>query len=396
MIIRGGLLALLTLTVALHAADANPPERMSYQGFLVDANGSALGSSAPKNYDVIFRIYDDLSSGNIQWAEQQTLTVDKGNFSVLLGEGTQVGSEPHPALSALFANSSASDRYVQITVKGIGTGGSDSSIQPRLRLLSSPYAYLARRAIQAGSLVNSTNGEVVSITGDKVSVNGSMETTQLKVDSQAYITVKDLAGGMNPAINFDGNDWMMYKRSENSFNFYINSSEKFRITSSNVVVTASGGITGPGTIPLGGIIMWSGTTVPSGWALCNGGTVNGITTPDLRGRFVLGSGQGSGLTDRQLSQTGGEEKHTLTVGELPAHSHSVTDPGHGHSFTFHGTTGDGYNGGAIQVTDRSPKGTGASEIKNATTGISIQNTGSGTAHETMPPFYVLAFIMRVQ
>ena len=69
----------------LHAADSNPPERMTYQGFLVDANGTALATNAPKNYDVLFRIYDAQTLGNLKWSEAQTITVDKGYFSVLLG-----------------------------------------------------------------------------------------------------------------------------------------------------------------------------------------------------------------------------------------------------------------------------------------------------------------------
>ena len=68
----------------LQAADANPPERMTYQGFLVDGNGAALGNSAPANYDVVFRIYNAKSGGTPIWSEQQTVTVDKGYFSVLL------------------------------------------------------------------------------------------------------------------------------------------------------------------------------------------------------------------------------------------------------------------------------------------------------------------------
>ena len=63
-------------------------------------------------------------------------------------------------------------------------------------------------------------------------------------------------------------------------------------------------------VPVGGIIMWSGaaTNVPTGWALCDG--QNG--TPDLRGRFVLGAGQGAGLTPRTAGEAGGEETHKLT------------------------------------------------------------------------------------
>ena len=39
----------------LNAADANPPERMTYQGYLVDGNGDPLGGSIPANYDVVFQ-----------------------------------------------------------------------------------------------------------------------------------------------------------------------------------------------------------------------------------------------------------------------------------------------------------------------------------------------------
>lgn len=143
---------------ALAQANAHPPERMTYQGFLVDANGTPLGTNAPKNYDVVFRIWSNESStavANRLWTEQQTVTVDKGYFSVLLGEGSSIG-EPRPDLSTLFTNSTASDRWVGLTVKGIGAGGTDVNILPRLRLLSSPYAYLARGVSGAG-VVNANN-----------------------------------------------------------------------------------------------------------------------------------------------------------------------------------------------------------------------------------------------
>jgi microcystin-dependent protein len=363
--LRAGVLCLLTFAAGVAtvraAADANPPEQMTYQGFLVDANGVALGNSAPKNYDVIFRIYDDQSAGNELWAEQQTLTVDKGYFSVLLGEGSQAGSEPRPALSTLFASATASDRFVETTVKGIGAGGSDSTILPRLRLLTSPYAFLARNALNAGSLINNTNAQVVSITGASVGINKSNPASALDVNG----TITATGFSNNGAANVSAT-----------------------LTASNFV--------GFGTIPLGGIIMWSGSTPPAGWALCDGQTVNSRVTPDLRGRFVLASGTGSGLTARTIGQSGGEQTHPLTVNEMPSHNHGVTDPGHSHNFTYHASEGGGWNGGAFQLTDRYPRGTGAPEMLANTTGISIGNTGSGTAHNTMPPYYVLAFIMRVQ
>jgi hypothetical protein len=171
-------LAVLALAAAptslMAQATANPPERMTYQGFLVDGNGAALGNAAPKNYDIIFRIFNhETQSGgvNLLWSEQQTVTVDKGYFSVLLGEGASTG-DPRPALSTLFTGPTASDRYVQVTVKGIGANNSNVDILPRLRLLTSPYAYLAGQAIK---VVRTDNGaDLLTSSGNAITVNGVM------------------------------------------------------------------------------------------------------------------------------------------------------------------------------------------------------------------------------
>jgi len=93
---------------------------------------------------------------------------------------------------------------------------------------------------------------------------------------------------------------------------------------------------------LGEIMLFAGNYVPRGWAACNGQLLsisqnqalfgllstryggNGVTTfalPDLRGRVPIHAGQGPGLTDRAVGDFGGEESHTLTAAELPAHTH---------------------------------------------------------------------------
>jgi microcystin-dependent protein len=54
---------------------------------------------------------------------------------------------------------------------------------------------------------------------------------------------------------------------------------------------------------------------------------NGQTTfalPDLRGRSVIGSGQGAGLSPISIGQVGGAEQITLTPNQMPAHTHTVT------------------------------------------------------------------------
>ncbi len=143
---------------ALAQVTANPPERINYQGYLTDATGTALGLSAPKNYDLVFRIWNDAASSstaNRLWTEQQTVTVDKGNFSVLLGEGVNIG-ETRNSLSALSDSATASDRYLEITVKGI-TAGVDATLTPRLRLAPAPYAFLAAKATTAVTAGSATN-----------------------------------------------------------------------------------------------------------------------------------------------------------------------------------------------------------------------------------------------
>ena len=157
-------LASLLGLVAGFAAET-PPDRMTYQGFLADANGAAIGKDNPANYTAIFRIYDASQGGNRLWSEQQVITIDNGLFSVILGEGSQFQSEAHGALSAVFGGSTADVRWVGITVVELG----GTEIAPRLRLLTSPYAFLAASATtlsNGGSSFISKSGQNVSVKGD--------------------------------------------------------------------------------------------------------------------------------------------------------------------------------------------------------------------------------------
>ena len=170
--------AAFAAAVFAHAA-GDPPELLSYQGYLVDANGAPLGvdgsgSPLPSNYDVTFSIFDASSGGDLLWREQQTITVDAGYFSVLLGEGTQVGSDPRPPLSEVFTGIGADERFIGVAVR-FEAGGEFSDILPRLRLLTSPYAFLAT---QARSLVNPDGDALITAEGSDVTIAGALTTTQ--------------------------------------------------------------------------------------------------------------------------------------------------------------------------------------------------------------------------
>jgi len=363
----------------LAQAFPRPPERMTYQGFLVDGTGTALGNSAPKNYDVIFRIYDDQSAGTLQWTEQQTVTVDKGYFSVLLGEGAAVGIEPHGNLSDIFKGATASDRFVGITVKGIGNSQSDVNILPRLRLISSPYAFLAHSAVR---LVQNTGADLITANGNAVTVAGPVAATTFTGDganltalNASQITTGTLADARTSAN--------IPKLNATSQTFSGTLS-----VAGNLAVASSGVISGFGTIPLGGIIMWSGSiaSIPSGWALCNGQTVNGRTTPNLLNRFIVGAGANYGV-----GNTGGADSVTLTANQMPSHTHGYRDGFHIESST--------HSHWSAETWPQNRRGDGDTDEDNRYmwyVNRTSDAAGGNQAHENRPPYYALAYIMRVQ
>jgi hypothetical protein len=127
------------------------------------------------------------------------------------------------------------------------------------------------------------------------------------------------------------------------------------------------------------IVMWSGTigSIPNGWTLCDGTK----ETPDLRSRFIIGAstpgGQVSaGLTVKQVNDISGTETHTLSINEMPAHKHSNV-------YAWGGYPANGYN--AAMGTDR----------VNLTTDNLGGLTGGGLPHNNMPPYYALAYIMKI-
>jgi hypothetical protein len=99
-------------------------------------------------------------------------------------------------------------------------------------------------------------------------------------------------------------------------------------------------------LPKGTIVMWYGAldTIPSGWTLCDGHTANGIQTPDLTKRFVMGAGASlsgqaadpNGYTYYQPGDMGG----ATAINTVVAHSHpiDITSTNNSVSHTHGGTT----------------------------------------------------------
>lgn len=177
-------------------------------------------------------------------------------------------------------------------------------------------------------------------------------------------------------------------------------------------------------LPIGTIIMWGGTVaaIPTGWALCDGSTVGGNTTPDLRNKFILQAGANApGFVggNATLSYSGNVGGHVLTVSEIPAHNHSISDPGHVHGLSDPGHTHSVPSGGGATTAGPGTTNPAASAAGQTTgygytgigiatgyTNIGIFNTGGSQAHvhpvafaiagpTWYPPFYTLCYIMRV-
>lgn len=150
-----------------------------------------------------------------------------------------------------------------------------------------------------------------------------------------------------------------------------------------------GGMAGV-NIPRGLIAMWNGVSVPEGWALCNGQIVEDLQTPDLSGKFIVG--WSSGNEDYNLiGNTGGQEKVTLSTQEIPSHVHNFAD-----AYFIEAYDGIGINGS--QWIGNNLYGSSKTDRDNSYVALWDHDTraaGGGQPHENRPPYYVLAYIIKL-
>lgn len=157
---------------------------------------------------------------------------------------------------------------------------------------------------------------------------------------------------------------------------------------------------------VGEIRMFAGNFAPRGWAFCDGqllavsqndalfsllGTIyggDGRTTfglPDLRGRLPIHAGSGPGLSPRRLGAKGGAENVTLTVNQLPSHTH-----------TFSGSTAPGTqsNPAGNVLAGRAGDNTYVEDTAlTAMSSSSVSNVGGSRSHTNLMPFLCINFII---
>ena len=157
------------------------------------------------------------------------------------------------------------------------------------------------------------------------------------------------------------------------------------------------GQAGGDTLPIGAVMEWKSDIIPINWLLCDGQAVSrtdysklfevlgtrygegdGSTTfnlPNRKGNIAVGKDEND--TDfNTLGKTGGEKTHTLTVNEMPAHTH-----------TFTGTYYALMSGGGSQ--EFGPGSSKSTEVK-------MKSAGGGQAHNNMQPYVVSNFIIKAK
>lgn len=275
------------------------------------------------------------------------------------------------------------------------TDSSDENIQAKLESLQSQITTInntniATSKIEDGAIttskianVNVTTEKIAngSVTTDKIS-NGSV--TGEKIDENVKKALNIIATQLNEQDTSEANVQAKLNKIYQDLigmtqgNVADNSITSSKIANGNITTEklANNSVTKEKTdfglflVPSGFIGMWSGAIVPNGWFLCDG--TNG--TPDLRNKFIVGSGSSYSIGD-----TGGSETVTLTEKQIPEHTHSFKD--------YNGTDACS-SGGIYNMKSKGQFGKGYYDT------VTTQSVGGGQPHENRPPYYALAYIMK--
>ena len=347
------IMAAVALTTSF-AAIAGTTASFAYQGVLRDATGGVLSLTQAK---ITFRLYDAATSGNKLWEKQINVSVDtNGLFNVELsglGGGTAT-------LADVIATAEKNSYSLYIALEVEGSAG---EISPRQKLIASPLAAFAQNVAKAEGdfTVNGTAYFVgpVSMTDNTATLSAANVTASGTMNVSGLTTLgggASVGGEMTVATSLKVNGVYM-------------------------------------SMPIGSIIMWSGSSasLPADgcWKLCNGegtykldGKGDSLPIPDLRDRFIVGAGK-----SYETGVTGGTNEVTLTVEQMPSHRHNYLGDD-----VLEKVNSDA----AVALTGKEYKFDLSSQEQMNGVRYNTAPTGGDQPHENRPPFYALCYIIKVK
>lgn len=250
-----------------------------------------------------------------------------------------------------------------------------------------PRASDGTYSLPAGSIVNT--GDTILPSQHNPPLNDIAQALSNSVD-------RDGRGGMRAPLEMGGN--RIRNAGPGALDGDLVTFAQLAIVDGKIAAAAVDGV------PVGTVMDYAGGTAPTNYALCYGqaisrtdfaalfailgvlyGAGDGSTTfnlPDLRGRVVAGKDDMGGTLAARLTSlpntlgaSGGAQSHTLSVNEMPSHSHDML-----------GFSGARNNGAGPA---------GSSDVGTANTNMT-QATGNGQAHNNVQPTFVLNKIIKVR
>ena len=327
---------------------------------------------------------------------QENLTIVQASIESLQNDAASSAA----ALSSAQAQLAATMELANQTQAGLAVQQSILSVAPsgEVFITSQNGSFFVTDATTHYVGATTSNWNVTSL---RVNVGDYVFISWIAFDTVNQVAANNFSTILRPGPAFSPGGNATFRITAPGLNYFVAATKNYQLTVFAVGIGANQtAIVGTSVVPVGGIIMWSGSTssFPDGYVLCNGQAVNGVTTPNLSGRFIVSIGTGPDGTGYGLGNSGGNNHLILTPDQMPAHTHATSGIPPSNPVTVVAGTNCASAGptGALCVGYTWLLAAGAGAGPNAYTNtLTTNQAGANVAFDNRPSYYALAYLMRV-